>query len=139
MALTIVVVSWWLVLGAVVGSTILPESQASASKHDLLAVAGMTAHIKQPGLAHWPIPVSRLAFDTYARGVQESDEDAIESAFSMSAWIDAPHGQAVRILEVDGETVHVELIGGPYDGRQGWLASPPSRSVIAARVSHVTG
>jgi hypothetical protein len=79
------------------------------------------ARIKQPGIPNWPIPVERAAFDTYYRGARESDETAIDAAFEMSEWIEVSDRQPVRIVQVDGEAVQVELVDGAFAGRRGWV------------------
>ena len=82
---------------------------------------GYEAHLKQPGMRSWPIPTSRLAFDAANRGFAESDEDAIEFAFAVAEWIEVADRNRVRILAVDGEAIHVEILDGPSAGRQGWV------------------
>jgi hypothetical protein len=79
------------------------------------------ARIHQPGMPSWPIPAERSAFDSYQRGAQESNQDAIEEAFAGSEWLNASHGQLIRIVTVDGKTVQVEFLEGPYEGRRAWL------------------
>ena len=114
------VVVWWLVVaGAVVLS--LPGPAASASPTPGALAPGQRARIRQPGIPHWPIPVTRYAFDTFQRGALESDETAIDEAFEVSEWFAVEHGQAVRVVTVDGEAVQIEILEGPYSGRQGWV------------------
>jgi hypothetical protein len=84
-------------------------------------VAGEVARLYQPGMPYWPIPVERQAFDEYQRGSRESDEGAIEHAFAAFEWFEVAHGQAVRVVEVEGEAVQVELLDGQNAGRRGWL------------------
>jgi hypothetical protein len=117
----LVVVLWWLLLGGVVLLTVGPDRAASARKNEVVLAPGVTAHIKQPGIRHWPIPVERAAFETYYRGARESDEAAIDEAFEMSEWIEAADGQVVRIVEVVGEAIQVEELDGPFAGRRGWV------------------
>ena len=74
-----------------------------------------------PAYPLFPIPVERAAFDEAQRGYRESDEDAIEHARTTSEWIAVTHGQEVRIVTRDGETVEVEVLEGRYHGRRGWL------------------
>ena len=118
--LTISVVTFWLLIaGAVV--VMQPALAASTPKDSFIAVAGRTAHINQPGIPGWRIPVDRLAYDEYYRGFRESDDDAIEHAFAAFEWIEVADGQAVQIIEVDGEAHQVELQEGRNVGRRGWL------------------
>ena len=118
--LTISVATFWLLFaGAVV--LMLPALAASTPKPGFIAVSGRTAHINQPGMPDWPIPVDRRAYDEYNRGSRESDDDAIEHAFAASEWITVSDGQAVQIIEVDGEAHQVELLDGRSVGRRGWL------------------
>ena len=65
--------------------------------------------------------VERAAFDAFRRGAGESDEDAIDRAFAISAWLPVEHGQAITVIEIDGEAWHVELLEGQHAGRRGWL------------------
>jgi hypothetical protein len=119
-ALTLIVVGWWLALGGAV-VWLMHEPTASATSTPSALAPEQMARIHQPGMPSWPIPVSRAGFDAFQRGVRESDEAAIEEAFTISEWIDARHGQAVRIITVDGDAVQVELLEGTYAGRQAWL------------------
>jgi hypothetical protein len=113
------VVSWWLLIAAAVQAA-LPES-AVTPRSPFVVRAGQTARIVQPGIWAWAIPVHRLAYDEYERGVRESDEEAIDHAFTAFDWIRVSHGQLVWIAAVDGEAVQVELLEGRHAGRRGWL------------------
>jgi hypothetical protein len=114
-----VMAGWLLVAGAV--AMTLPASAAARPMAGFVAVPGQTARIQQSGLPDWPIPVDRRAYDAYYRGFAESDDEAIERAFAASDWITVVDRQTVKIVEVDGEAVHVELLEGPNAGRHGWL------------------
>jgi hypothetical protein len=118
--LVIAVVLWWLLIGGAVALS-LPSSARSAVRGPLAIVPGQTAHIHQPGMPSWPVPVNRAGFDAFQRGARESDEAAMEEAFQVSAWISASHGQEVRIVAVDGDAVQIELLEGAYMGRRAWV------------------
>ena len=118
--LTISVATFWLLIGGFV-VLMLPALAASTPTVGFVAVSGRTAHINQPGMLAWPIPVDRRAYTEYYQGFQDSDDDAIEHAFAAFEWIEVSDGQNVRIIEVDGEAHHVELLEGPNVGRRGWL------------------
>jgi hypothetical protein len=111
--LVVAVVAWWLLLGGAI-IWLMPEPAASASSRQV-------AHLHQPGMPSWPIPVERAAFDDARRGFLEGDESLIERAFATSEWIAASHGQAVSIITVDGEAIQVELLDGPAAGRRAWV------------------
>src|SRR5262245_58964473 len=115
----VVVIGWWMVLAATV-TLLLPAPAASAPGAWFRPLPGSRAHLWQPGMTWLPVPVSRLAFDAAQRGFAESDEDAIEFAFSVSEWIPVSHGTDVRIVTVDGEAVEIEMLKGPSAGRRGW-------------------
>ena len=119
-AFVVAVVAWWLLIGGAVALT-MPLPAASATPAPFAVAAGRTARVHQPGMPSWPIPVERQAFDEARRAFEESDEAALEHAFSAFEWIQVEHGVAVTILSVDGEAVHVELLEGPRLGRRGWL------------------
>jgi type IV secretory pathway protease TraF len=119
-ALTIVVLTWWLVVGTVVVS-MLSAPAASAPTMSFAVAPGRTARINQPGIPVWVIPVERAAYDEYQRGFQESNEELIEHAFTVFAWIEVSHHDAVRVVAVDGEAVQIELLDGRSGRRQGWL------------------
>jgi hypothetical protein len=122
MGLTIVVVTWWLLIaGAVVPA--MPAPVASSPKTGSGPAVGQAARVNLPGLDWLPIPVDRTAFDESQRGYRESDEDAIEHAFTAYEWIRVSHGQAVRVVAVDGEAIEVELLDGGHAGRRGWVKS----------------
>ena len=110
-----VVTGWLLVMGAV-GLT-LPDAPATPTT-GFVPLVGWTARIHQPGIPGWPIRVERRAYDEYYLGVQEVDDDHVFTAFE---WIAVEHHQAVRIIEIDGEAHHVELLDGQNVGRSGWL------------------
>jgi hypothetical protein len=110
---------WLVIVGALVLT--VPAPGAAAPKGGAVLVPGWTARINQPGMPDWPIPVDRLAYDEYHRGFRESDDEAIDHAFAAFEWITVQDRQAVRIVEVDGEAVQVELLEGPNAGRRGWL------------------
>lgn len=116
------VVVWWLAIAGAVAQ-LLPPPAASSPIQAAVPVVGRTAHIHQPGMPGWPIPVDRPAFDEHQRGFRESDEEAVERAFTMAAWIDVRDGQHVLIAAVDGEAVQVQLLDGPSAGQQGWLTA----------------
>jgi hypothetical protein len=118
--IAIVVGVWWVLIAGSTALT-LPVPAASTPTYAFTVAPDQRAHIHQPGIPHWPIPVDRIAYDEYYRGVRESDEGAIEYAFEVSEWIEAKHGQAVLIAVVDGEAVHIELLEGAYAGRRGWV------------------
>jgi len=116
----ILVIGWWMALAGVVTLLLAPPA-ASEPGGGFRLVAGSQAHLKQPGMRSWPIPVSRLAFDSANRGFAESDEDAIEFAFTVSEWIEVTDRTGVRIVAIDGEAVQIEILDGPWAGRQGWV------------------
>jgi hypothetical protein len=119
-AFTALVVTWWLLIAGVI--TQVAPAPAASSPGRLHGLApGQRARIHQPGIPHWPIPVEREAYDEFYRGTREGDEDAIDRAFAISEWLPVEHGQAVMVIEVDGETVHVELLEGQHADRRGWV------------------
>jgi hypothetical protein len=119
-SLTGIVVIWWLLIAAVAAQT-LPEAVASAPKAEAGLAVGQTARIHLPGLSWLPIPVERAAFDEAERGYRESDDAAIEHAFTAYEWIRVSHRDAVRVVMVDGEATQVEMLEGPAAGNRGWL------------------
>jgi hypothetical protein len=118
--LAVLVLAWWVSIGTVVVAT-LPASVASAPRREFVVAPGQTARIEQPGMTYWPIPADRAAFDEIRRGYQEGDEDAIERASRATTWLKVSHGEAVRVLAVDGEAVQVEMLDGASAGHRGWL------------------
>lgn len=120
MGLTIVVVTWWLLIAGVVVPA-LPAPAASAPKTRPVLAVGLTVPVHLPGMDWLPIPVDRAAFDESQRGYRESDGDAIEHAFTAYEWVRISHGQAVRVISIDGETIEIELLDGTYAGRRGWV------------------
>jgi hypothetical protein len=116
----ILVIGWWIALAGLV-TLLLASPVVSAPRTAFQPVPSSRAHLKQPGMRSWPIPTSRLAFDAATRGFAESDEDAIEFAFTVSEWIEVTDRTGVRIVAVDGEAVQIEILDGPWAGRQGWV------------------
>lgn len=120
LAFTALVVIWWLLLAALI-TQVMPAPAASSPRPGGRIAPGQRARIHQPGIPHWPIPVERDAFDELQRGTRESDQDAIDHAFEISAWLPVEHGDAVQVVDVDGEAVQIELLEGRQAGRRGWL------------------
>jgi hypothetical protein len=116
------VIGWWMAL-AVVVTLLLPASAASAPRGAYRPTPGSQAHVNLPGMQALPIPVTRLAFDAANRGFAESDDDAIEFAFAVSEWISVSDRTAVRVVAVDAEAVQIEILDGPWAGREGWVKS----------------
>jgi hypothetical protein len=106
---TIGLVTWWLLIAGVLVLT-MPAPVASAPKAGLIVAPGQTGRIHQPGMPDWPVPVDRRAYDEYRRGSRESDEAAMDHAFAAFEWIKVSDGQAVRIIDVDGEAVQPHLV-----------------------------
>ncbi len=114
---TWLVTGWLLIAGAV---AMMVPSAPSTPAAGSVAVAGQTARIHQPGIPGWPIPTDRRAYDAYYLGVEE-DDAGVDYLFTTFEWIQVEHHQAVRIIEVDGEAHHVELLEGRNAGRSGWV------------------
>ena len=77
--LAALVAAWWLAIAAMVVAS-MPGPVASAPKAPFVVEPGRIAHIEQPGLPDWPMPVERAAFDELRRAYREADEHAIERA-----------------------------------------------------------
>ena len=69
----------------------------------------------------WAIPIDRDTFDDYAQAVWDDDGDALAEALSRPGWIAITDRQAVRIVDIDGAAVQVELLDGQHAGVQAWL------------------
>jgi hypothetical protein len=110
---------WCLLVGAF--ALAVPAPSAATARAAALLTPGRTVHLTQPGMPDWPIPVDRRAHDEHDRGYREGDEEAMSYAFAAFEWITVRDGQAVRIVEVDGGAVRVELLDGASAGRHGWL------------------
>lgn len=120
LGLPVVVITWWLLLAGTVALTVpAPADSAPTASHG--ARPGQAYRVNQPGMPSWPIPVDRAAFDEHYRATRESDGHAVMQAIAASEWIDVVHGQAVRVIQVDGEAIQVEILEGPNAGRHGWL------------------
>src|SRR5215212_895444 len=118
--LFILVTSWWLLI-AVVVSPMLPSPVLPAATRGALLMPGHHARIAQRGVRDWPLPTSRLAFDTFQRGFAESDEAAVDDAFRIAEWVAVNHGDAVLVIAIDDEVVEIRLLEGSYVGRLAWL------------------
>jgi hypothetical protein len=118
--LAALVMIWWLFIAAVVVQ-ISSGPPVLAASVGMGLVPGQTARTFLQGMSWLPIPVERAAFDEYQRGARESDEDAMEHAFTANAWIRIAHHDAVRVITVDGEAVQIELLEGGFAGHRGWL------------------
>jgi hypothetical protein len=74
--LGVLVAAWWLLIAAAV-APLLPSPGARL-------LPGYRAHIAQQGMRDWPLPTSRLAFDTFQRGYAAVDEEAQAEAFARA-------------------------------------------------------
>jgi hypothetical protein len=115
-----IVAGWWLLLGAAV-VWVMSEQAVSALPTSFATAESQVARINHPGPIRWVIPVNRVGFDAFKRGIREGDQSAIEEAYEASEWIEATHGQAVRIVTRDGSAIQIELLEGAYTGRRAWL------------------
>ena len=120
LGLFVLVAAWWLLIaGAVVAA--LPSPVLSSATGGLLLLPGHHARIAQRGIRDWPIPTSRVAYDTFQRGVAESDEDAVDDAFAIAEWVGVNYGDAVLVMAIDGAVVEIKLLEGGYAGQHAWL------------------
>ena len=53
-------------------------------------------------------------------GVEEND-NGVDDLFVTFEWIKVKHHQTVKIIEIDGEAHHIELLEDPNVGRRGWV------------------
>lgn len=118
--LAIGVLGSWCVVFGLVGS--LAPAPAGAS-HDALVgmVPGGVASIKAPPHAAWPLPSDRQTFDDYWTAFHEDDEGALTETGARPGWFTVSACQRVRVIGVDGESDHIEVLDGPGAGRRGWL------------------
>jgi hypothetical protein len=110
--LGVLVAAWWLLIAAAV-APLLPSPGARL-------LPGHRAHIAR-GMRDWPIPTSRLAFDTFQRGYAAADDAAQAEALARAGWVTVNDGDAVQIVAIDGEVVEIQLLEGGYVGRLAWL------------------
>jgi hypothetical protein len=120
LGLFVLVVAWWVLIAGAVAAT-LPSPVRSATTGGLLLLPGHHARIAQRGIRDWPIPTSRVAYDTFQRGVAESDEDTVDDAFAIAEWVGVNYGDAVLVMAIDGAVVEIKLLAGGYAGRHAWL------------------
>ena len=120
LGLFVLVAAWWLLIAMAV-SPMLPSSVLSAATGGAHLLPGHHARIAQRGVRDWPLPTSRLAFDTFQRGFAESDEAAVDDAFRIAEWVAVNHGDAVLVMAIDGEVVEIRLLEGSYVGHRAWL------------------
>ncbi len=118
--LAVWMVTGWLLVAGAVGLT-QPTLAVSTPAAISVAVDGQTARIHQPGIPNWPIPVDRRTYDAYYLGLEEANDDGVDGLFTRFEWIRVEHHQAVRIIEIDGEAHHIELLEDPNLGRRGWV------------------
>ena len=118
-ALGLAVAAWWLlIVGSIVGT--VPAPAAVAQLPDFVA-PGRSVQISAPPRVRWSIPVGRIEFDAYNLAVDMDDETALESSYAATEWIPVADLEIVRVVQVDGEAVQVELLDGAFAGRRGWL------------------
>jgi hypothetical protein len=115
--LAIVVISWWLLLGAAL-IWVSPDPLAKAMPTPFDVVEDQIARVHHPGPIRWAVPVNRAGFDAFERGTREGSQTLIDEAYELSEWIEAAHGQAVKIITVDGDAIQIEVLEGMYAGRR---------------------
>jgi hypothetical protein len=119
--LTIVVVTWWLLLGGAL-VWVLPERVATAAPTFPVAVAvGMIVRVSQPSGLPLSLTRDRTNFETMRQAVASKDEDAALRGFATFEWIDVEDGQIARVLVVDRDAVQIELLEGKYAGESAWI------------------
>ena len=110
---------WLLIAGTIVLAVPTPEQAAKTSV--FASLIGRSAYIYVPSRVAWTIPIDRGTFDDYYQAVWDDDGDAIAEALARPGWVAVADHQAVRIIDVDGAAVQVELLAGQHTGVRAWL------------------
>jgi hypothetical protein len=110
---------WLLIIGAILLTVPTPEQVAKTSTFG--SPIGRLAYIYVPSGVPWTIPIGRATFDDYYRAAWDDDGDAIAEALKRPGWIPVADRQAVRIVDIDGAAVQVELLDGQHAGIRAWL------------------
>jgi hypothetical protein len=110
---------WLLIAGAIVLAVPTPEQAPKTSA--FASPIGRLAYIYVPSRVAWTFPTDRGTFDDYYQAVWDDDGDAIAEALTRPGWITVVDRQAVRVVDVDGAAVQVELLDGQHTGVRGWL------------------
>jgi hypothetical protein len=82
---------------------------------------GYSAHLRPLPAPEWSIPANRLDFDAYNLALDRDDEMAIARISAVSEWLPVRAYQEVLVVLVEGDTIQIELLDGPYAGHRGWL------------------
>ena len=121
-------VSWWALVFALV-SVLLTGPAAPVRAElppDFTITVGRLVHLHARGFNGWSIPVNRLTYEAYIQAQTQIDpgvRDFELASLTHHAWISVSDRLTVRVVEVDGEAVQVELVEGRNTGRRGWLSS----------------
>ena len=94
---------------------------ARAKRRGIITYDELNAALPQDQMSSEQIEDIMAAISEMGVNIVESDEEAIEFAFAASEWIEVSDRTAVRIVTVDGEAVQIEILDGPWAGRQGWV------------------
>jgi hypothetical protein len=116
----LLVSAFWLMLAAII-VLIVPTPEQASRTSAFGSPIGHLVHIYVPSQILWKIPVDRDTYDDYYRAVWDDDGDAINEVLSRSGWIAVADRQAVRVVDVDGADVQVELQDGQSAGIRAWL------------------
>jgi hypothetical protein len=110
---------WLLIVGTIMLTVPTPEQAAKRSLFS--SPVGRLAYIYVPSGVAWTIPIDRSTFDDYYQAVWDDDGGTIAEVLSRPGWIAVADRQPVRIVEIDGAAVQVELLGGQSAGVRAWL------------------
>ena len=110
---------WLLIVATIVLTVPTPDQAAKTSLFG--SPIGRPAYVYVPSRVPWTIPIDRATFDDYYQVVWDDDGDAIAEALSRPGWIPVTDRQPVRIVDIDGAAVQVELLDGQSAGGRAWL------------------
>ena len=117
--LGLAVAVWWLLIAGSIAGT-LPAPVAVAQTPEFVT-PGSLVQVSAPPRVRWSIPVSRVEFDAYNVAFDMGDEAALEASLAATEWLPVADLEVVRVVQVDGVAVQVEILAGAFAGRRGWL------------------
>ncbi len=66
--------------------------------------------------------VNEGAYLMQERALDENDSKTLSWVWSTYEKLDVADGTTIRLLQVNPSSVHVEILGGTYAGRRGWVS-----------------
>ena len=86
--------------------------------------AVMRVTMESPGLRTY-VWADHRAMVEWDRAFANQDQSGMMQIVSRGQWIEVADGTSVRVVDVEGPALYLELLDGPNAGRRGWSSAIP--------------